>query len=397
MTKVYSKASEAPIEVDRFIDHIKGALDGPTLIFVAGMHGNEPAGVFALKEVLNELKSKEKKISGNIYAISGNLSALKKGVRYKKEDLNRLWTSTNIRKIKDNPNLEFDDDWKELKDLFYNLKRILEEEKGPFYFFDLHTTSSLTVPFITVNDSLLNRKYTAQYPVPIILGIEEFLEGALLSYVNEMGYIAFGFEGGQHDEASSISYHISFIYLSLVFSDCLNKIDAEYDKHYKFLGNSTDGPQDFYEIFERHEIKPFEKFKMSPGFNNFQVVKKGQLLANSNGKEIFARKNAKIFMPLYQGKGNDGFFLIRKVPKVFLKVSTFLRKIRFDKILPLLPGVSWTSDKKDELLVNLKVARFFTRDFLHLLGYRSRQIDKHYLRIKNREAASRDSEYANLF
>jgi hypothetical protein len=62
---------------------------------------------------------------------------------------------------------------------------ILEEESGPFYFFDLHTTSSDTIPFITVNDSLLNREFTSMYPLPSILGIEEYLEGPLLSYINE--------------------------------------------------------------------------------------------------------------------------------------------------------------------------------------------------------------------
>jgi hypothetical protein len=98
-------------------------------------------------------------------------------------------------------------------------------------------------------------------------------------------------------------------------------------------------------------------------------------------------------MPLYQGKGNDGFFMIRKVPKVFLNISTLLRKIHFDNILPLLPGVYWASNKKDELIVDLKIARFFTKNFFHLLGYRSRQIDKTHFRVKNREAASRDSEY----
>ena len=35
-------------------------------------------------------------------------------------------------------------------------------------------------------------------------GIEEYLNGPLLSYINELGYVAFGFEGGQHDDISAI-------------------------------------------------------------------------------------------------------------------------------------------------------------------------------------------------
>tara|TARA_R110002124_G_scaffold138798_1_gene302839 strand:- start:66105 stop:67295 length:1191 start_codon:yes stop_codon:yes gene_type:complete len=396
MTKVYSKSMNLSLGSDRLIGRIEGALPGPTLIFIGGIHGNEPAGVLALKKVLDALVLKREVFKGNLYAYSGNLSALKKGVRYNKEDLNRLWTNTNIKKLEDHHNSELADERKEQKELFFTLKQILSKEIGPFYFFDLHTTSSKTIPFITVNDSLLNRKYTAQYPIPIILGIEEYLEGALLSYINELGYIAFGFEGGQHDDPEAINNHVSFIFLSLYFSGSLNSSEFEFEKHYALLSKNTRGYEDFYEIFMRYEIKPFETFKMNPGFANFQSVNKGHVLASSNNNTITAHQNARIFMPLYQGKGNDGFFLIRKVPKVFLKLSTFFRKIRFDKILPILPGVRWTSDKKDELIVNLKIARFFTKDFLHLLGYRSRKIDKNYLRVKNREAAARDSEYENL-
>ena len=104
-------------------------------------------------------------------------------------------------------------------------------------------------------------------------------------------------------------------------------------------------------------------------------------------------ENVQIFMPLYQGKGNDGFFEIRSVPKVFLNLSAVLRTVRFDKLLPILPGVTWSNKKKEKLIVNLKVARFFSKQFFHLLGYRAKQIDKTHLRMKNREAASRNSDY----
>jgi hypothetical protein len=89
--------------------------------------------------------------------------------------------------------------------------------------------------------------------------------------------------------------------------------------------------------------------------------------------------------------------MIRRIPKIFLNLSKVLRKIHFDSILPILPGVNWVSPKKNELIVNLKIARFFTKKFLHLLGYRSRRVDKIHLRVKNREAASRNDEYENLF
>jgi hypothetical protein len=393
MTNVYSKALDETIEIDRLIGQYRGECPGPTLIFIAGIHGNEPAGIFALHEVLDYLESKDFPFKGNMYAIGGNLHALGKGLRFKKKDLNRLWDEDSMTELRNGTNTSSEKEAIEQKEIYYIIKKILNKSSGPVYFFDLHTTSSETIPFITVNDSLLNRKFTRQYPVPMILGIEEFLDGPLLSYVNELGYIAFGYEGGQHDNPKSIENHISFIYLSLAFCGCLKRSQIDYQKNYDSLYKNSMSPQTIFEIVQRYEIKPDEDFMMEPDFTNFSHIKKGQLLAKSDGNDIVAKEDAQIFMPLYQGKGDDGYFIIRGVLKVFLNLSAVLRTIRFDKALPMLPGVKWVNDKKDELIVNLKIARFFPKQFFHLLGYRSKQIDKTHLRMKNREAASRTSDY----
>ncbi len=393
MTKVYSKALNEFTEIDRLIGQYRGEQPGPTLIFTAGIHGNEPAGIFALKDVFDKLQSQNISFKGDMFAIAGNLPALEKGVRYKEVDLNRIWNEDSVSDIRNGMGSSSEKESIEQKEIYNVVKKLLQKATGPVYFFDLHTTSSETIPFITVNDSLLNRKFTQQYPVPMILGIEEFLDGPLLSYINELGYVAFGYEGGQHDHLDSINNHIAFIYLSLVFCGCLKRSQIEYQKNYDLLYKNSMRSQIIYEIIRRHEIQAKDHFIMEPGFTNFQHIKKGQFLAKSNGNKIVASESAQVFMPLYQGKGNDGFFEIRHVPKVFLNLSGVLRTIRFDKLLPLLPGVKWSNSKKEKLNVNLKVARFFSKQFFHLLGYRSKQIDKTHLRMKNREAASRKSDY----
>ncbi len=393
MAKIYSKALQQSLEVDRIIGHIRGSQPGPTLVFIGGIHGNEPAGVFALKRVLDELQAKNIPIKGNIYALGGNLWALEKGKRYDEQDLNRLWTSENMMHIGNgDPNI-INEDVAQQVALYQIIQKIMMTHQGPFYFMDLHTTSSKTVPFLTVNDSLLNRKFTMQYPVPMILGIEEYLNGPLLSYINELGYIAFGFEAGQHDDPESFKRHIAFTYLTLIFTGCASKNDVDYPYYFKILSKNTLNYRNIYEIFWRYEIQNGEAFAMKPGFINFQKIKKGETLATSNGNTIISHKNGKIFMPLYQKQGDDGFFVIKRTPKFFLKLSAALRMIRFDRILAILPGVQWKSDTKDTLLVDLRIARFFTRQFFHLLGYRSKTIDRTHLRMKNRETASRATDY----
>ncbi len=393
MTKIYNKALNKSLEVQRIIKHLKGSQPGPTLIFIGGIHGNEPSGVFALKKVFDELEDKEIPIRGNIYAISGNLWALENNKRYDKQDLNRLWTQESIDKIVSGKLKIANKDIGEQVELHTVIWDILQNESGPFYFMDLHTTSSKTVPFLTVNDSLLNRKFTQQYPVPMILGIEEYLAGPLLSYINELGYVAFGFEAGQHDDPASIQNNIAFIYLTLVFAGSLEKTQIDYRQYYQILFDNALEYKHIYEIYWRHEIKNGDSFKMKPGFINFQKIKKGQALAQSNGKIITSDRDGKIFMPLYQNLGDDGFFAIKRTPKLFLNLSAVLRKIRFDHILPLLPGIRWSSNQKNTLTVNLKIARFFTKQFFHLLGYRSREIDRTHLRVRNREIASKTRDY----
>ena len=393
MIKVYSKALDQSIEVDRIIGHIGGEQPGPTLIFIGGMHGNEASGIFALHKVLAELTNKKTTVKGNIYAISGNLLALAKGERFQTQDLNRMWTKENMDLLVKGK-LKIDSkEAAELAELYSLIRGILANEIGPFYFMDLHTTSSETIPFVLVNDSLVNRKFTEQYPVPMILGIEEYLEGPLLSYINELGYVAFGYEAGQHDDLASIENHIAFVYLTLKFAGSLTEEDINYYHYYEQLAKTSVDSRFVYEIAYGFRIKEGDSFTMKPGFVNFQHVKKGQEMAIKNDIPVIASYTGRIFMPRYQNVGEDGFFEIRKVAPFMLRLSAVLRKIYFENLLVLLPGVRWESDKHDALMVDRKIARFFAKQFFHLLGYRSRRVNKTHLIMKNREAASREKEY----
>ena len=72
------------------------------------------------------------------------------------------------------------------------------------------------MPFIAINDQLNNRKFALKFPIPTVLGIEEYLEGPLLTYLNDYGHVAMAFEAGQHDDPESVTKHRSFIYLAMV-------------------------------------------------------------------------------------------------------------------------------------------------------------------------------------
>ncbi len=392
MISTEKERTKAKPTLKRLIGVVEGSEPGPTLLFVSGIHGNEPSGVFALQKAISFLEDKTQFIKGKIYAIAGNLPALERGVRYIDQDLNRMFTKEKLGKLgrtSESACVET----RQRNELLETIDSILENEKGPFYFFDLHTTSGNTIPFLTVNDSLLNRCYTKQYPVPNVLGIEEFLDGPLLSYINELGYIAFGFEAGQHTDPQSTDNHYAFILLSLVFTGCTTKEAVDFDKYYKVLRENAKENHRFYEIIYRHPIDFSKGFSMVPGFENFEGIYRKQKLADVGEKAITAPKKGRIFMPLYQGKGEDGFFIIRPIPKLFLWLSKFVRNKELDRLMVLLPGISWGDPTKESLIVNKKIARFLAKDLFHLLGYRSKTLDKTHYIMKNRERASKKEAY----
>lgn len=385
-------------EVDtiRIIGHIKGDIEGPTLVFFGGIHGNEPSGVQALEKVFSRLGSMQDQLKGNIIGIRGNIPALAKERRFLENDLNRIWTQRGIDAINEKENTERTTEETELVELHHIISEIIDSRTAPFYFIDYHTTSSPTLPFITINDALINRKFARLFPLPVILGLEEYLEGPLLSYINEKGYVAIGFESGQHSTPEATENSVAFTWLALRFTGVLpDNSEVEYEQHRAQLRASAKGDTTFYEVTHRHIITEKDEFNMLPGFRSFDPIEEGTKLASHNGKQLKTDKNTIVFMPLYQEQGEEGFFLIRRIPKWILNLSAGIRKLRMDNFLTWLPGISWASPQKDRLMVNLRVARFLSKPFFHLLGYRSRTLDKTHYLMTNRERTARNAMYRN--
>ncbi len=395
MISVFSKALDTSIAIDRVIGKVNGTKPGPTLIFFGGIHGNEPAGVFALRQAIDHIENEDLPVSGNLYAIAGNLHALSTGQRYIDLDLNRIWTDDHVGTElteRNQPDLNQSEN-NDLIAILSVIRNILKDHKGPFYFFDLHTTSSQTIPFITINDTRLNRKLALHYPVPVILGIEEHLDGPLLSFINKLGYIAIGFESGQHDSVDAIENHLAFICHTMVITGSLSPNGLT--TQCAFVPKRIKERWHVFEIVHRHRIINGEQFYMKKGFVNFQNIKQGEPLAISDNKLLEADTRGKIFMPLYQSMGDDGYFIIKRIPWFFLKLSSLFRKIRMDDMLTWLPGISWENSTHKTLRVNLLVALFLAKDFLHLMGYRVKQNTGQYLSATKREDHQSNLRYKN--
>jgi succinylglutamate desuccinylase len=350
----------------RFIGLQVHDTSGPTLVVFGGIHGNETAGVKAMETLFDYMNKNKIQIKGNLYAIKGNLKALAENERFIDRDLNRLWTSQIIEAVLNKEISEFSES-NEVKELREILKHIFHRHTGPFYFLDIHTTSSYSVPFITISDSLNNRKFASKFKIPTVLGIEEYLEGPLLTYLNEYGHVSLGFEAGQHNEESSVVNSIDFIWKSLRICKCISK--KEY-KAFKRQQLRTQRLNQFYHITHKYTIHEGEHFTMKKGYTNFRPIQKGVRLAFSDGKPIESPQKGLIFMPLYQKQGNDGFFIIRKISMFWMALSIVLRRLKLHFMLRILPGI----EKHDSytLKVNPRIVVFFGKQIFHLLGYRKK-------------------------
>ncbi|MHA7056303.1 succinylglutamate desuccinylase [Aquimarina sp. M1] len=295
-------------KLKRIIGSYSTGNPGPLLVISAGVHGNEPSGVQAFENVMVVLHKECPEIQGTVIGVYGNKPALAKKQRYIDEDLNRTWTVQNVQK-----NIKDSVEKNQMFDIIDTLRQYPVADYSNTYFLDCHTTSSDSLPYISVQDTGENIIWAHQFSTHIIKGFSDIVSGCIDHYLSRTGYTGFVFEGGQHDSKNAVLHHEGMIW-SVIEASCnldfekLSIFPEAVEKIRKYKDQ-----QKTFEIEYRHEIKEGDSFAMQPGFDNFQPVTKGELLAIHNGKKIFSEWDAYIFMPLYQSKGNDGFFIIRSV------------------------------------------------------------------------------------
>ncbi len=357
-------------EGEHIVGEFVGDAEGPSVIVVGSIHGNEPSGLLAMRKIAPALEKLGSRIKGRIYLIAGNTRALRKDVRYLDLDLNRHWTPETIELNKPSSTIRTnraeDAEQRELLEIF---ERIFLTAKDEVYALDLHSTSAESTPFAMIGDTLRNRDFARNFPATILLGIEEQLNETILEYINNLGAVTLGFEAGEHRQKTAVDNQEALIWLSLYHSGCLSAEDVDVARHEKTLREAMGRPR-IIEIRHRHAIQPEDDFRMEPGYENFQPVKKGEVLAHDSHGEVKAVEGGMVLMPLYQKLGEDGFFLGREILPFWLWLSRFLRNVGIAGLMFLLPGVQRHPFEKESLIVNTQVARLFPLQIFHLLGFR---------------------------
>lgn len=355
----------------RVLGHIRGGSRGPTLICVAGIHGNEPAGVHAVRRVLARLGDRGNEIAGDLLVLAGNVSALAEGRRYIDRDLNRAWTRERVVELRGGGELDGCVEDREQAELLGRIEDALRVARGPVYVLDLHTTSGPGGIFSAFTDSLAQRAFAASFPVPMILGLEETVDGTLLDMLSERGFIAITVETGQHDEAAAVDRAEAAVWIAIVAAGLLpERLVPEATGARKRLQRDTGHVPRALEMRYLHALVEGDGFAMEPGYSNFQEVVEGQVIAHDRHGYVVVREDARLLMPLYQEQGEDGFFLVREFSPFWMHVSYALRRAGVARFAHLLPGVARVDGSGDEVVVDKRVARFFAKQLFHLLGFR---------------------------
>lgn len=378
---------DGPRSLERVLGRVDGARPGPTLIGVGGLHGNETAGVDALERVLDGLAPRAGLMRGRFVALTGNRGALRAGRRYLRRDLNRVWTPERMAELHRSEGPEEPvAEGREQRELLAALDSAAAGGGLPVYVLDLHTTSGTGGAFSTVADTLANRAFALRLPVPLILGLEELVDGTLVEYLGSRGWVTAVLESGQHREERAVDRAEAGVWIAVVAAGLLAPgAVPELAPARELLARDSGSLPRVLEMRYRHPVVAGDGFHMRPGYRNFLPVEAGEALAVQGGGEVRAPERARILMPLYQEQGEDGFFIVREFHPFWLGASTVVRRLRLGRLVHWLPGIRKLKGREHALVVDRRVARWYALQVLHLLGYR-REMEEGDLLVVQRQA-----------
>jgi succinylglutamate desuccinylase len=343
---------------------------GPLVIITAGLHGNEPAGIRAIREILSALK--DTPTGGRIVALAGNLSAIQKGVRHQGQDLNRLWTAEHLQPLGGRSPQDDTPDECELRALHSSIEAERDAARAKaqrVVLIDLHSTSADGGAFSVVPDSIPSRRLARDIGLPVILGLEERIAGPLLTWLVSQGDTATVIEGGQHDLPMTQDVLRDGLWVALHHLGVLPEHDERVARARVLMRAACDDVPGVLDLVYAHAIDADSRFVMDPGWTNFMPVKLSERLALEGETEVPAPIAGYMLMPLYQGLGTEGFFLCRQVGGVWLFLSRFLRRSWVEHSLRLLPGVKALDGRAGRVIAKRGASRL-TTSLLHLFGYR---------------------------
>jgi len=303
--------------LERIIGRYTHGAQGPLLIVLSAIHGNEPAGVKALDYLFKMLEVEPItnpgfQFHGEIIGLIGNLKALQLNKRFIDHDLNRIWT----KDLEEEQGLRIHEQQEKQQIIEIIDHAIRLNPERPIVILDLHTTSSDGGIFTIPGKGHVSLEIAKGLHAPVILNMLTDIKGTIMEYYNEenlgLTIHSLTFESGSHTDPLSTNRAIAAIINCMRHLDMVNSTDVE-SIHDDILEQYSKGLPKVTKLVYRHAINNGDDFKMNPGYLNFQAIKEHEPLATHNHIPVTSPYTGKILMPLYQQQGTDGFYIVEEV------------------------------------------------------------------------------------
>lgn len=312
---------------ERVIGRFTGSERGPLLIVLGGIHGNEPAGIEALKLIFKMLEvepiaNPDFQFFGRLVGLRGNIQALERHQRYLNEDLNRMFTPEKIREVLEKRPEELGPEERELLDLVLTIdEEVMNYQPDEMILLDLHTTTAFGGIFSIATDDDRSLEIAVELHAPVVRGMLQGLDGTTLHFIEHHRFFnirstAVCFESGQHDEHLSVNRAIAGVINCM---RTIGSVKGEHveNQHDRLLREFSSGLPKVTNLVYKHNIHPGDDFRMYGHYKNFQAIEKGELLARDKNGDIHAPADGLILMPLYQKQGEEGFFIVQPAEALY--------------------------------------------------------------------------------
>jgi len=256
---------------------LRSGRGGPRTVVFGGIHGNEPCGVHAIRHLLQEFSAKRLLLeSGSLVLAIGNEQALRAGVRYVGENMNRQFHVSQPPMGSDYERTRVDE-----------LKAILRSDITVLL--DLHATSAPSVPYAMIERPFLAEAEKFQFET-IVTGWGELgdvsVTGDTQTYAEQLGAWGITMENGQlSDDSSTYSARE-------ICSKVLSKLGV--------TGFSPPSQTKNSAVFEMTEVYRLNRngFRYARAFSNLEALQPGELIGQDEVDKFFAPKHYEAVMIL---------------------------------------------------------------------------------------------------
>lgn len=268
-------------EIKKTIYKIEGRETGPTLSIFCGIHGNETAGIKAVKKNIRNIKIKK----GILYLIIANEKAIDIKKREDKYNMNRMFgvvfndkktiNSYEYRRVK-------------------KLEKILDESDA---LLDLHSSGTKeSVPFLIFEKPSEKVARKINFPIKTS-GWYKIQKGSTDEYMFSKNKTAICAECGFHNDPRGLQYAENAIFDFLQYFKVL-------ETPYKKTTNKQ------LNLSVKYSYITQENFSLIKTFSDFEDVRKNQIIGIDGGKEISVQCDGKILFARDRNKSSEEAFIL---------------------------------------------------------------------------------------